>query len=64
MKMYPQLSREYIRDGISYVNLAMLQNVIPPFRTDDKNKKKKGKQPNIPEKEMKEIVHIDQLLLH
>jgi len=33
MKMYPQLTREYIRDGISYANLVMLQNVIPPYRT-------------------------------
>ena len=35
MKMYPQLTREYIRDGISYANLVLLQSVIPPYRSKD-----------------------------
>jgi hypothetical protein len=55
MKMYPQLTREYIRDGISYVNLVMLQNVIPPYRTAEKGQKgerAKGKPIN----------HIDDIL--
>jgi hypothetical protein len=57
MKMYPQLSREYIRDGISYVNLVMLQNVIPPYRSGEKSGKI-GKQG----KSGKPIKHIDEIL--
>jgi len=54
MKMYPQLTREYIRDGISYVNLVMLQNVIPPYRT-----KKTG---GTVETKGKAVRHIDEIL--
>jgi hypothetical protein len=61
MKMYPQLTREYIRDGISYVNLVMLQNVIPPYRKSD------GKTSSITEKERKHREkrkprHIEEIL--
>ena len=61
MKMYPQLTREYIRDGISYVNLVMLQHVIPPYRTSD-NKGKLGK-PGKQGKSGKPIKHIDEILM-
>ena len=58
MKMYPQLTREYIRDGISYVNLVMLQNVIPPYRTKDTVGPKGTKMTK-----EKTIKHIDEFLL-
>ena len=54
MKMYPQLTREYIRDGISYNNLVMLQSVIPPYRTDKKSPR--------PMKGGKAIKHIDEII--
>ena len=60
MKMYPQLTREYIRDGISYVNLVMLQSVIPPYRTD-KRTGAKGKASG--RTKGKPMTHIDEFLL-
>ena len=57
MKMYPQLTREYIRDGISYVNLVMLQNVIPPYRT-----KKAGGTAETKGTKGKPTRHIDEIL--
>ena len=56
MKMYPQLTRDYIRDGISYVNLAMLQHVIPPYRSGEKGEKGKSG------KGAKPFKHIDEIL--
>lgn len=47
MKAFPNLSREYIRSGISYENLIMLLSVIPPYRGNEegeaKSNSKKGK---------------------
>jgi len=57
MKMYPQLTREYIRDGISYVNLVMLQNVIPPYRTKEATGPKGTRMTK-----GKPIKHIDEFL--
>ena len=43
LKSFPQFTREYIRDGISYVNLCLLQLSIPPYRgLDEKGVKGKG----------------------
>ena len=70
MKMYPQLTREYIRDGISYVNLVMLQNVIPPYRTKDSkdskiqkfNDSKTSKGKPIP-RTLAQVKHVDDILM-
>jgi hypothetical protein len=44
MKSFPQFTRDYIRDGISYANLLLLQLSIPPYRgLDEKGAGKKGK---------------------
>ena len=40
LKSFPQFTRDYVRDGISYANLHLLQASIPPFRgLEDKGKK-------------------------
>lgn len=54
MKMYPQLTRAYIRDGVSYANLVMLQNAIPPYRKSDSHQSPKTDQPPR---------HIDDILM-
>lgn len=44
LKSFPQFTREYLRNGISYVNLVLLQASIPPYRgyeDEDKDKNKK-----------------------
>lgn len=41
MKAFPQFTREYIRTGISYINLIYLLKTIAPYRKDGKEDKGK-----------------------
>jgi hypothetical protein len=42
LQLFPQFTREYVRDGVSYANLLLLQLSRPPYRgVEDKGGKRK-----------------------
>jgi hypothetical protein len=43
LKAFPQFTREYVRDGISYLNLTLLMASIPPYRGIEDEKGEKGR---------------------
>jgi hypothetical protein len=60
LKSFPQFTREYIRDGISYANLLLLQLSIPPYRSlEGKHEKKKDKKKKT--KGLSEFKHANEL---
>jgi hypothetical protein len=47
LKAFPQMTPDYVRNGISYMNLILLQAAIPPYRSHEEGKKgRKGEEKN------------------
>lgn len=58
MKTYPGYTRNQIRNELSYANMVQLLNVIPPYRSEWKDKKGQVSE-NKTEKKQK-YTHIEQ----
>jgi hypothetical protein len=61
LKAFPQFTREYIRDGISYLNLLLLQLSVPPYRGIEDGKIEDGEKKGKAKTQKMKIEHANQI---